>query len=204
MGAHVSLWWFEGTHRKERASISSHPPHCMRTCIAHARARVTHVWPLTSCPSPWHPIIMGIAAALRGDLLHRASIRLLSVQVQLLSGQVDAADEEINALAAIEREPFLCIHYLTIFAQIRLAQGRAAEASELALGWPLACQTTRSRPVLRETLQRCGRRTHACGATTIDGALARRAPCRRHYLRRSRRGRRIERRRRVRRASACC
>jgi hypothetical protein len=72
-------------------------------------------------------------AQLRGELLIGRAASLVSVRTQLLSGELEAADAAINALAVIDREePHLRISYLTIFAGIRLAQGRAAEASELA------------------------------------------------------------------------
>jgi hypothetical protein len=69
----------------------------------------------------------------RGELLIARHAHLAGMHAQLLNGEIEAADAAIEALAVIEREePHIRKWYLTILAGIRLAQRRAAEASEVA------------------------------------------------------------------------
>jgi tetratricopeptide (TPR) repeat protein len=69
----------------------------------------------------------------RGELHFVRHMSLVGVHAQLLSGEIEAADAAIEALAIIDREePHIRKWYLTVLAGIRLAQGRAAEASEVA------------------------------------------------------------------------
>jgi hypothetical protein len=72
-------------------------------------------------------------AELRGELLIGRATALVGVQAQLFGGELEAADAAIEALAVLDREdPHHRMWYLTVVANIRLAQGRAAEAWEVA------------------------------------------------------------------------
>jgi tetratricopeptide (TPR) repeat protein len=72
-------------------------------------------------------------AELRGEQFARLAGRLCLIEARLYKGAIEDADAEALALRDVAAaEPYFGMWYWTILAGIRLAQGRAGEAAEVA------------------------------------------------------------------------
>lgn len=68
-----------------------------------------------------------------GNSLPELSCRIFLVEALVRAGRIDAAESEALALGdAVRPEPYLAMQYGTVMACLRLAQGRAQDASTLA------------------------------------------------------------------------
>ncbi|MBK9266513.1 MAG: protein kinase [Polyangiaceae bacterium] len=77
------------------------------------------------------------------EMILRRISRLVLAEAQLYGGALDAAESELLSVAEIDTaEPYLRLWYLAVMARLRLAQGRAEDArdiAELAFSQSIAC-----------------------------------------------------------------